>query len=124
MADRGSGGDDRRARATTPQRRTTVGVAVTLGLLAVPLLPIMCLSGLAILLALVPSEPCRPPFVDDPSECGPNPLQLLPAALLAVAYGAAAIVLALRGSLPPWARIGALCVVPVAAIPLVWVMFF
>ncbi|WP_124858063.1 hypothetical protein [Micromonospora arida] len=98
-------------------------MGVALVLLAVPLLPIMCLSGLALLLTMAPSEPCQPPFVQDPSDCGPDTLQLLPTALLAGGYGAAAIVLALRASLPPWVRIGALVAAPVAAIPLVWVLF-
>lgn len=125
MTDGGSrGGDDRRRRGTTPQRRTSVRVAVALALLAVPLLPIMCLSGLALLLTMAPSEPCRPPFVQDPSDCGPDTLQLLPTALLAGGYGAAAIVLALRASLPAWVRIGALVTASVVAIPLIWVLFF
>ncbi|MGC4869057.1 hypothetical protein ACLQ3B_26870 [Micromonospora sp. DT53] len=124
MTDGGSrGGADRRERGTTPQRRTSVGVGVTLVLLAVPLLLILCLSGLALVLAMAPSEPCRPPFVQDPSECGPEPLTLFPTALLAGGYGAAAVVLTLRASLPPWVRIGALCVAPVAAVPLLWALF-
>ncbi|MEV5208773.1 hypothetical protein AB0K35_14985 [Micromonospora sp. NPDC053740] len=123
MTDGGSrGGADRRERGTTPQR-TSVGVAVALALLAVPLLPIMCLSGLALVTSMAPSEPCRPPFVPDPSDCGPEPLALLPTALLAGGYGTAAIVLALRAALPQWVRIGALCVAPVAAVPLLWALF-
>ena len=124
MADHGSwGGAARHEHGTAPQRRTSVGVVVALVLLAVPLLPILCLSGLTLVTAIFPSEPCRPPFVEDPADCGPEPLALLPTALLAGGYGAAAIVLALRASLPPWVRIGALCVAPLAAVPLFWATF-
>ncbi|MEU8185261.1 hypothetical protein AB0B85_11475 [Micromonospora sp. NPDC049044] len=124
MTDGGNrGGADRREHATTPQHRGGAGVTVALVLLAVPLLLIMCMSGLALVTAMAPSEPCRPPFVQDPSECGPEPLALLPTALLAGGYGTAAIVLALRASLPPWVRIGALSVAPVAAVPLLWALF-
>ncbi|RAO31725.1 hypothetical protein ONO23_03485 [Micromonospora noduli] len=123
MTDGGSGGGaDKRERGTTPQH-TSAGVAVALALLAVPLLPIMCLSGLALVMTMAPSEPCRPPFVQDPSDCGPEPLALLPTALLAGGYGTAAIVLALRTGLPPWVRIGALCAAPVVAVPLLWALF-
>ncbi|MEU7589642.1 hypothetical protein AB0A95_25505 [Micromonospora sp. NPDC049230] len=98
-------------------------MAVTLVLLAVPLLPIMCLSGMTLATAMAPSEPCRPPFVQDRSECGPEPWASLPTALLAGGYGVAAVVLARRASLPSWVRIGALCVAPMAAVPLLWALF-
>ncbi|WFE98996.1 hypothetical protein [Micromonospora sp. WMMD964] len=98
-------------------------MAVTLALLAVPLLPILSLSGLSFVVSLAPSEPCRPPFVEDQSDCGPEPSAVMPAAVLAGGYAIVAFVLALRADLPSWVRIGALCLAPLAAVPLLLTLF-
>ncbi|MEV0720742.1 hypothetical protein [Asanoa sp. NPDC050611] len=103
--------------------RPRTGVTVALALLAVPLVPICCLSGLGVLLSMAPSEPCRPPFADDPSQCGPEPLAVLQAAVLAGGYVVVAAVLALRTTLPTWTRILALALAPLIATPLLWAWF-
>ncbi|MDG4781061.1 hypothetical protein O7614_15545 [Micromonospora sp. WMMD961] len=118
-----SDGADRPERETTPQRSAGVRVLVALALLAVPLLPILCLSGLSIVVSLAPSEPCRPPFVVDQSDCGPEPLAVLSTSVLAGGYAIVAFVLALRVDLPSWVRIGALCLAPLAAVPLLLMLF-
>ncbi|MEV5691810.1 hypothetical protein [Micromonospora globbae] len=120
---RSTGGAASHERGSTPQGRTNIGTSLALALLGIPLLPIMCLSGIALLAAMAPSEPCAPPFVQDRSDCGPEPLAVLPTALLAGGYAAVAAVMAFRASLPPWMRILALSVAPVAAAPLLWALF-
>ncbi|MGK5741341.1 hypothetical protein [Micromonospora sp. URMC 103] len=120
---RSTGGAARHERGATPQGRTSVGVTVALAVLAVPLLPILCLSGIALVVAMAPSEPCAPPLVQDRSDCGPEPLAMLPTALLAGAYATVAAVVAFKAGLPPWMRILALSVAPLAAAPLLWALF-
>ncbi|MFC4017893.1 hypothetical protein ACFOW4_08030 [Micromonospora sp. GCM10011542] len=122
MTDRRSTGGEHE-RGATPQGRTSVGATVALALLAIPLLPIMCLSGLELVVSMAPSEACAPPFVQDKSDCGPEPLAVLPTALLAGGYATVAAVVAFRASLPPWMRILALSVAPLAAAPLLWALF-
>ncbi|MET8909595.1 hypothetical protein, partial [Micromonospora sp. NPDC004551] len=99
---RSTGGAAGHERGAPPQGRTSVGATVALVLLAIPLLPIMCCSGIELVVSMAPSEACAPPFVQDTSECGPEPLAVLPTALLAGGYAAVAAVVAFRVSLPPW----------------------
>jgi hypothetical protein len=120
---RSTGGAARHERGATPQGRPSVGVTVALALLAIPLLPIMCLSGIELVVAMAPSEPCVPPFLQDRSDCGPQPLAVFPTALLAGGYATVAAVVAFRASLPPWMRILALSVAPLAVAPLLWALF-
>ena len=124
MTDRGStGGAARYEHGATPHGRTSVGAAVALALLAIPLLPIMCLSGVELAVSMAPSEACAPPFVQDTSQCGPEPLAVIPTALLAGGYATMAAVLAFTVRLPLWIRILALAVAPLAAAPLLWALF-
>jgi hypothetical protein len=106
-----------------PPDRTSVSAKIALALLAIPLVPIMCLSSLQIFIGMAPSEPCVPPFVQDQSECGPEPLAVFPTALLAAGYATVAAITALRSSLPTWIRIVALAVAPLATVPLLWALF-
>jgi hypothetical protein len=120
---RSTGGAASHHRGEPSQGRTSVGATIALALLAIPLLPIMCLSGTELVVSMAPSEPCAPPFVQDSSECGPEPLAVLPTALLAGGYATVAAVMAFRASLPAWTRIFALSMAPLAAAPLLWTLF-
>ncbi|WP_203717404.1 hypothetical protein [Asanoa siamensis] len=109
---------------TTPGGRPRVGVNVALALLALPLLPIGCLSAVGLLLSMAPSTPCRQPWAEDASDCGAEPVAVLPSAVLSCGYVLLAALLATRTRFPVWFRILALALAPVAAAPLVWALFF
>ncbi|HEU4425346.1 MAG TPA: hypothetical protein VFR67_22670 [Pilimelia sp.] len=86
-------------------------------------MPILCLSGLGVAGLFVPSKPCAPPFVDDPSQCGPHPLATFVTGILAGGYMVFALVVALLPTVAPWRRILVLALAPLAAAPLLWAFF-